>query len=440
MNKVLIRGGRVLDPGWGKDEVADVLIEDGAIQAVRAKIKPERGVEVIEAKGLVVCPGFIDIHTHLREPGREDKETIASGTRAAAAGGFTTICAMPNTDPVIDSAAGVNHVLAVAARDGVVSVLPIAAITAGQKGESITEFGDLTKAGAVGFSDDGHTVADAGIMRRALEYTKMLNRPVMDHAEIPSLVGGGVIHEGDVSARLGLSAIPAAAETCCVARDLELAAETGGHVHICHVSTARSCELIAEARRRGVRVTAEVTPHHLTLTEEAVLGFNTLARVSPPLRSAADRDALRRALREGVIDCVATDHAPHTEMEKDQPFDQAPPGMIGLDFAFALLYTELVLSGEIELATLIERMTSGPARVIGAERGTLRPGARADLAILDLKSETRVSRETVHSKSCNTPFLGRTLRGAVAHTICGGQVVWSGGAITADRDGAARGE
>jgi dihydroorotase len=436
MASLLIRGGRVLDPGWGKDEIADVLIEDGAVQAVGGEIAATGG-EVIDARGLVVCPGFIDLHVHLREPGREDKETIATGTRAAAAGGFTTICPMPNTEPVIDTAADVNHVLAVAARDGVVRVLPIAAVTRGEKGEEITEFGDLAKAGAVAFSDDGRPVFNAEILRRALEYTAMLRRPVLNHAEVPELVAGGVMHEGDVSARLGLRGVPSAAEAACVARDIEIAAETGGHIHICHVSTARACELIADAKRRGVHVTAEVTPHHLTLTDEAVGEFNTLARVSPPLRGAADREALRRALLAGVIDCVATDHAPHTDIDKDQPFDQAPAGMIGLDFAFALLFTELVETGVIPLEVLIERMTAAPARVIGLSRGTLRPGSVADVTVLDLAGETRVVREVIHSMSTNTPFLGRTLRGAVAHTLVGGRVIFSRGVIVADREAAA---
>ncbi len=432
MTNLLIRGGRVLDPANGRDEIADVLIESGRIQAVGGEIDAG-GAEEVAAAGLVVCPGFVDLHVHLREPGREDKETIATGTRAAAAGGFTTICPMPNTDPPIDSATGINHILAVAARDGVVHVQPIAAITRGRQGEAITEFGDLANAGAVAFSDDGASVGNPEIMRRALEYTTMLGRPVFEHAELPDLVGKGVMHDGDIAATLGLPGIPAAAETACVARDIEIAAETGGHLHICHVSTARACELIADAKRRGVRVTAEVTPHHLVLTEEAVQNFSTHVRVSPPLRSTEDRDALRVALRDGVIDCVATDHAPHTTIEKQQPFDQAPPGMIGLDFAFALLHTELVASGILPLETLLERMATAPARLIGLDTGTLRPGAPADIAVLDLDGETRVERETIHSESSNTPFLGRTLRGAVVHTLVGGQMVFSHGEIVADR-------
>lgn len=431
MSRLLIKSGRVLDPGAGKDEIADVLIEDGVVKKIGKSIKAD-GAETINAKGLVVCPGFIDIHVHLREPGREDEETISSGTRAAAAGGFTTVCPMPNTSPVVDAATGVNHILAVAARDGVVRVLPIAAVTRGEEGKEITEFGDLAKAGAVGFSDDGKPVWDANIMRRALEYTTMLDRPVMDHAEVPELCGRGVVHEGDVAARLGLHGVPATAETACVARDIELADETGGHVHICHVSTARACELIADAKKRGVRVTAEVTPHHLTLTEEMIEGFNTMARVSPPLRASKDRDALRKALRDGVIDCVATDHAPHTDIEKDQPFDQAPPGMIGLEFAFAQMYTEVVLTKAIALETLIERMTKGPAGVIRSKGGTLKPGSPADVTILDLAGETKVVREKLFSKSYNTPVLGRTFKGAVAHTIVAGQLVFSKGRIVKD--------
>ena len=428
MSRLLIRGGRVLDPSQKRDGVADVLIVDGRVAEVGQNIVARAG-ETIDATGRIVCPGFIDIHVHLREPGREDEETIASGTRAAAAGGFTTICPMPNTKPVIDSSTGVNYVRAVAARDGVVRVLPIAAVTRGQEGKDITEFGDLDAHGAIAFSDDGNPVRNAEIMRRALEYTAMLGRPIMDHAELPELVGDGVMHQGEMASRLGLRGIPAAAETACVARDIELAAETGGHIHICHVSTARACELIAEGKRRGVRVTAEATPHHLVLTDEAIGEFDTLARVAPPLRSAADRAAIRQALRDGTIDCIATDHAPHTDIEKDAPFDQAPPGMIALDFAFALLYTELVQKGEIALGTLIDRMTAAPARVLGLETGTLAIGAPADIAIIDLDGETSVTRERMFSKSFNTPFQGHAFRSVITHTIVGGKVVFADGCI-----------
>lgn len=422
--RLWIRGGRVVDPASGRDGVADVLVERGRIAAVGAALDVGEAARTIDARGLVVAPGFVDPHVHLREPGREDEETIATGTRAAANGGFTTICPMPNTEPAIDSATGVNHVRAVAERDGVVRVRPIAAVTRGRAGKELTEFGDLAAHGAVAFSDDGSPVVDANVMRRALEYTTMLGRPILNHAEIVELVGAGVMHEGAVSARLGLRGIPVSAEAVCVARDIELAAETGGHVHVCHVSTARACELIAAGKRRGVRVTAEACPHHLVLTEEAVAEFDTLARVAPPLRSAEDRAALREALRDGTIDCIATDHAPHTDIEKDLPFDEAPPGMIGLDLAFALLFDELVCgAGLLDLPRLVALMSREPARVLGLEAGTLAVGAEADVVLLDLAGTTPVVRERVLSKSFNTPFAGRVLRGEVVATIVGGRVV-----------------
>ncbi|MCB2155007.1 dihydroorotase [bacterium] len=428
MSRLLIRGGRVIDPAEKRDGVFDVLVVDGEIAEIGTDISASVD-ETIEASGKVVCPGLIDIHVHLREPGREDKETIASGTRAAASGGYTTICPMPNTNPVIDSSTGVNYVRAVAARDGVVRVLPIAAVTRGQEGKDITEFGDLEAHGAIAFSDDGYPVHNPEIMRRALEYTAMLGRPIMDHAELPELVGDGVMHQGEMASRLGLRGIPAAAETACVARDIELAAETGGHIHICHVSTARACELIAEGKRRGVRVTAEATPHHLVLTDEAIGEFDTMARVAPPLRSADDRAAIRQALRDGIIDCIATDHAPHTDIEKDAPFDQATPGMIALDFAFVLLFTELVKKGEVNLEDLIERMTIGPAKVLGLKAGTLAVGSAADIAIFDPEGTTTVTRERVFSKSFNTPFQNHTFSGAITHTIVGGDIVFADGRI-----------
>lgn len=430
-DKLLIRDGRILDPCEGRDEVADLLVEGGRVSEIGHGIRAD-GAHVIDASGLLVVPGFVDIHVHLREPGREDKETIHTGTRSAAAGGFTTVCCMPNTEPTLDTGASVNYIRAVAARDGIVNVYPIAAMTRGRAGEEMAELGDLAYHGAIAYSDDGAPVRNAEIMRRALQYTAMLDKVIMNHSEVLELVGDGVAHHGEIAERLGLRTVPSAAESVCVARDIELADATGGHVHICHVSTARACELIADAKRRGVRVTAEVTPHHLVLTDEAIAEFDTMARVSPPLRSAEDRAALREALRDGTIDCVATDHAPHTDIEKDQPFDQAPPGMIGLDFAFALLYTELVQTGFMPLELLIRRMTCDPARILHLKAGRLREGDPADIAILDLNATTPVIRKRVFSKSFNTPFRGRTFNGAVAHTIVAGQPVYRTGEIIAD--------
>lgn len=431
MSRVMIRSGRVLDPASNRDEIADVLVEDGRIVAI-APSMTAKADHVVDARGMAVAPGLVDIHVHLREPGREDEEKISSGTRAAAAGGFTTICCMPNTDPIIDSSTSVNYIRAIAAQEGVVRVHPIAAATRGSKGTEVTEWGDLQHHGAVAFSDDGKPIHNANIMRRLLEYTAMLGVPVLNHAEVPELVGDGVAHEGRVAARLGLRGVPSAAEAACVARDIEIAAQTGGHLHVLHVSTARACELIADAKRRGIRVTGEVTPHHLILTEDAIGEFDTMARVSPPLRSAEDRAALREAIRSGVLDCIATDHAPHTDIEKELPFDQAPPGMIGLDFAFALLFTELVDTGFMDLMTLLRRMTCAPADIVRLEAGRLAAGAPADIVVIDLQGETRIAPETIHSKSRNTPFMGRTLRGRIAHTLVGGQLVHSDGRILAD--------
>lgn len=426
MSRLVIRGGRIMDPAHGVDGIGDFLIVDGRIASVGRPVSVE-SAEEIDARGLIVAPGLVDIHVHLREPGREDKETIATGTRSAVAGGFTAVCCMPNTTPVSDSTSVVEHIRTAAAREGYCRVHPIAAVTWSSEGRELTELGDLAAHGAVAFSDDGKPVWDAAVMRRALQYSAMLGKVITNHAEIPELVGSGIAHAGSVATRLGLAGVPSMAESACVARDIEIAAETGGRLHICHVSTARACELIAAAKARGIAVTGEVTPHHLVLTEDAIEGYNTMARVSPPLRSAEDRQALREALRSGVLDCVATDHAPHTEEEKDQPFDQVPPGMIGLDFAFALLYSELVQSGFMDMNTLLRRMSFDACRMFGMVGGTLQEGAIADLTIFDLHGKTMVTKETIHSRSCNTPFLGREFDGAVVETIVGGRRMFSRG-------------
>lgn len=424
MERLLIRNARIIDPSTGRDEISSLILADGVIAHIGPP-PPRWSEKVFDATGLVACPGFIDLHTHLREPGREDKETIASGTRAAAAGGFTTVCPIPNTCPVIDSQTGLKFILSRAESEAVVNVVPYAAVTRGQLGEEIVEFGDLVHYGARGFTDDGHPIMNAEIMRRALEYSAMFGVPVLDHCEDRHLAGEGQVHEGYYSMKLGLRGIPALAESVQVARDVELAAFTGGHIHIMHVSKRQSLEHIRRAKAAGVRVTCEVTPHHLTLTDAALESYDTYYKVNPPLGDAADREALLAALLDDTIDAIATDHAPHTDIEKDQPFAEAPNGVIGLETAFPVLYTYLVEPGRLSLMKLIEKLTVGPARVLGLlPRGTLSLGAPADLVLLNLAAEVRVTREFFFSKSWNSPWLGQRLVGSVEMTIVGGTIVY----------------
>jgi dihydroorotase len=424
MARLIIRNARVIDPSCGRDEISSIAITDGLIEAVDPA--PSAGAaDVIDATGLVACPGFIDLHTHLREPGREDKETIASGTRAAAAGGFTTVCAIPNTSPVIDTQTGLRFVLSRAESDAVVNVVPYAAVTRGQEGDEIVEFGDLVHYGARGFTDDGHPVMNSEIMRRALEYSAMFDVPILDHCEDRFLAGEGVMHEGFYATKLGLKGIPPVAESVQVARDVELAAFTGGHIHIMHVSRRQSLGHIRRGKASRVRVTCEVTPHHLTLTDAALESYDTNLKVNPPLGDAEDRENLIAALLDGTIDCIATDHAPHTDIEKDMPFVEAPYGMVGLETAFPVLFTQLVETGRVPLSTLIQKLTIGPARVLGLEpRGTLQPGAPADVVLLNLSQEVVVDQSFFFSGSFNSPWLGATLRGSAAMTIVGGRVVY----------------
>jgi len=425
MSALLIHNARVIDPSRNLNDVASVLVQNGIIVQVGSHVTVAEGTEIIEAEGLLLCPGFIDLHTHLREPGREDKETIETGTRAAAAGGFTSVCPIPNTTPVIDSQTGLKFVLTRAETHACVNVFPYAAVTKGQQGEEIVEFGDLVHNGARGFTDDGRPVMNTEIMRRALEYSAMFNVPILDHCEDAHLAHGGVMHEGDVSMRLGLKGIPALAESVQVARDVDLAGFTGGHIHIMHVSKKESITHIREGKARGVRVTAEVTPHHLTLTDEALLGFNTAAKVNPPMGSAADREALIEALLDGTIDCIATDHAPHTDIEKDFPITECPFGMVGLETAFALLYTRLVKTGRFTLEFLVEKMTAAPAKVLNLQpRGSLADGAPADMVLIDLNQEFEVTSQFFRSKSCNSPFIGERLQGLVMRTLVGGKTVF----------------
>ena len=437
MTPILIKNGHVIDPAQGIDRTADLMVQDGAIRGVDTDIAPADGCHVIDATGMVVCPGFIDLHCHLREPGYEYKETIATGTRAAARGGFTTVCAMPNTNPTVDSWATVDFVLRQAREGGAVRVLPIGCVTKGSRGQELAEMGELAQAGVIGFSDDGNPVSDANIMRQALSYSSSYGIPVINHCESLELSRGGAMNEGWVSNRLGLKGIPNSAEEIMAARDIALAELTGGRLHLAHTSTAGTLELVRRAKEKGLNVTCEVTPHHLTLTDEAVLGNNTSpfdpltpraydtnAKVNPPLRSAGDVEALLEGLRDGIIDFVATDHAPHSEVDKQCTFQEAALGISVLETALGSLMS-LVHAGDIGLPRLVEAMTAAPARFLGSELGSLKEGAPADITIFDPHAEWVVDASQFASKGKNTPLDGATLKGRVMATIVGGEVRYS---------------
>ncbi len=424
MTTLLLSGGRVIDPSRDHDAPADLLVIDGRIEAVEAGLSAPDGVAVVDVSGLVVAPGLVDLHTHLREPGHEGKETVATGTRAAVAGGFTAVCAMPNTDPVTDNQATVGFIVKQAAEAAAARVYPIGAVSLGQRGEQLAEFGELVGAGAVAVSDDGHPVVSGHLMRTALEYAQTFGIPVADHCEEPTLAAGGVMHEGIVSTRLGLKGIPAAAEEIMVARNILLAELTGGHVHLCHMSTRGSVELIRRAKERGVPVTAEACPHHFTLTHEACAAYDTSAKMNPPLREPEDVAAIREALKDGTIDVIATDHAPHHYDAKEREFDDAPFGIIGLETALGLGVTELVRGGVLTLPELIARMSTVPARIFHLPGGTLAPGEPADVVVLDPGATWTVDPSMFFSKSRNTPFAGRELRGRVIRTLVGGRTVF----------------
>ncbi len=423
---LILRGGRVVDPSQNLDEITDVAIVDGKIDAIGRGLAESRlaaEYELLDCAGLIVSPGFIDVHCHLREPGREEVETIATGAAAAAAGGFTAVCAMPNTDPVTDNQAAVGFVVRQAQRAAMARVYPIGAVSVQQKGESLAEFGEMVAAGAVAVSDDGRPVASAHLMRTALEYARSFDIPVADHCEEPTLAFGGAMNEGAASMRLGLKGIPAEAEEIMAIRDMLLARRTGGHIHLCHMSTRGSVELIRWGKDRNIRVTAEVCPHHLSLTEDAVGDYDTHAKMNPPLRSADDVAALRDAVKDGTIDVIATDHAPHHYDEKERAFADAPNGIVGFETALGVNITWLVKPGIIDLRLLVERMSCAPARIFRLPGGTLRRGSVADVTVFDPTAQWKVDAKAFRTKGRNTPYQGMTLTGRARFTVVDGRIV-----------------
>ncbi len=426
---LLLKGGRLVDPGTGVDRVVDMIVRDGKIVEIGEDLTIPKGL-TIECAEKIVVPGLVDLHTHLREPGREDKETVASGTRAAAHGGFTAVCAMPNTSPVCDTGSAVRFLIERAEETGVVRVHPIGALTAGQKGEALAEMGDMLAEGAVAFSDDGRGVQTAAMMRRCMDYANAFGAIVVSHCEDESLAGDGVVNEGVVSTRLGLSGQPAAAEEVMVARDIRLAELTGCRLHLAHLSTAGSVALVREAKARGVAVSAEVTPHHLFLDEDVITtAYETSWKMNPPLRTAADREALIEALLDGTIDCVATDHAPHAPHDKELEFELAPFGTTGLETALSLMITHLVQPGRIEWTDLVRIMAHAPRAAFGLPLVRLEPGAVADLTIIDPEARVEVRREWFVSKSANSAFLGATLLGKATDVLVGGQFALKNGKV-----------
>jgi dihydroorotase len=420
---VLIKSGRLVDSDSGRDETADLLIRSGRIASIAKRIAKPEGAQILDARGKVVVPGLVDMHVHLREPGREDEETVLTGAQAAAAGGFTAVACMPNTEPPIDTQETVRFIYERASQ-APVRVFPVGAVTRGRRGNELTEMADLVAAGVVAVSDDGCAVTSAEIMRRALEYASMFDIPVISHCEDLTLSGTGVMHEGYVSTVLGLKGIPALSEEVMVARDIRLAEFAGARLHIAHVSAAGSVELIRSAKARGVRVTAETTPHHFTLTDEAVRRYDTNTKVNPPLRSAVDRQAIRDGLADGTIDCIASDHAPHSAEEKELEYDAAPFGMIGLETSLGLVLTELVAGGVLDLMAVVSRMSLSPSRILGIEGGVLRKGAPADLTVIDPQARWTVDRKAFRSRSKNTPFDRWELTGRTEATIVGGRIVF----------------
>ncbi len=423
MKSLLIQGGRVIDPASKFDAVADVLIRNGRIEAVGVGLKAE-GVEVLDATGAIVAPGFIDMHVHLREPGIEHAETIESGSRAAAAGGFTSICCMPNTLPTNDSATVTSYIVQRAREVAAVNVFPIGAITKGSKGEELAAIGSMREAGIVAISDDGRPVMNARVMRRAMELARSLDIPVIDHCEDLNLSAGGDMNEGPESVRLGLRGIPSASEDVMVARDLLLAELTGASYHVAHLSTKRSMAMVTFAKSKGIRVSCEVTPHHFAITDQELCAYDSNYKMKPPLRRSDDVEAIIEGIVDGTVDAIATDHAPHPGDEKMQEFERCPFGITGLETAIGLSLSELVHTGRITVGRMVELFTTGPARVMRLNRGTLAPGAPGDVTVFDLTTEWTFDVRQSQSKSRNSPFSGRRFIGGQVATVVGGGIVW----------------
>ncbi len=425
--KILIKNGHVVDPKNKIDEVTELLIEKGQIAKIAKKIT-EKADREIDAKGKIICPGLIDVHVHLRQPGYEYKETIETGLRAAVKGGFTGVCPMPNTNPIADSRSDMEFLVGEAKRLELIRIWPVGAVTLKQEGTELTEFGELKKGGALALSDDGRPISDSNILRRALEYSKKFDLVIMVHCQDEGLFCGGCMNEGLVSTKLGLAGIPAEAESVEVARDIQLADLTGGRLHFCHISSQKSLDLIRQAKAKGSKVTAETCPHYFHLTDEAVLHYNTFAKMNPPLRSSDDVAAIKRSLKDGTLDVISTDHAPHSENEKNAEFDQAPFGIIGLETSLALSL-KLVEEKVLSLTELVRKMSLNPAQILKIDRGHLSVGAAADITIFDPEAEWTVEKEKLESKSKNSPFLGWKLKGKATDVFCEGKQVLKDGKI-----------
>ncbi len=421
---LLIKNAIIVNKDKMADKPQDILCENGKITRIAASIEPASH-EVVDAKGKKVLPGLIDIHVHLRQPGQEGKETIETGSKAAVKGGFTTIMCMPNTNPVIDSPMTVEYIVREAKRVGLCNVLPIGALTKGQKDEELTDMAELKSAGCIAFSDDGKSVLNSRLFRLAMEYAKMLDVLIMEHCQDPLLTSGGVMNESAVSTRIGLKGDPGIAETVTVARDIEIANYLNAKVHLCHMSLKRSCELIRAAKAQGIKVTAEACPHHFALTDDACASFDTSTKVNPPLRSQEDVQAIKEAIADGTIDCIVTDHAPHTKEDKEVGFNGAPFGLIGLETSLGLTIKELVKPGIIDLKQMVDKMSSAPAEIVGLKsKGVIKEGFDADIVIIDENKTWEVTEEGFVSKSKNSPFIGWELVGQVELTICAGKVVY----------------